>query len=227
MDTRQQDRLAAATGIVFVALQLATIPLMGDTPDFDAKIGTIRDYLVDDSGGLLWATTLNALSAFFFIWFLGILRSVLRVAEGGQGRLSAVAFGGGLVTIALAVAGSVPITALAWEDTAKVADDGLLRVAWNLNTLAFVPLGAIATVFVLAVTAVIFRTRLFPMWVGVVGLVTAAVGLIGLFALAADDYDTPLAFFGFLGYVLTMLFVLVLSVYMVIRLGGNRTAAAG
>jgi len=227
MDNRRWERLAAATGIVFVGLQLATIPLMGDTPDFDAKIGTIRDYLVDDGGKLLLAVTLNALSAFFFIWFLGSLRSVLRVAEGGQGRLSAVAFGGGLVTIALAVAGSVPITALAWEDTAKVAEPGLLRVAWNLNILAFVPLGATGTAFVLAVAVLIFRTRLFPMWVGLVGVVTAAVGLIGVFALAADDYDTPLAFFGFLAFVLTMLFILIVSVYMVIRLGGNRTATAG
>ena len=226
MDTRQWERLAAATGIVFVALQLATIPLMGDTPDFDAGPREIREYLVDDGGGLLLAVTLNALSAFFFIWFLGSLRAVLRVAEGAQGRLSTVAFGAGLITITLAVAVSVPITALAWEDTAAAVEPGLLRVAWNLNLLAFVPLGATAAAFVLAVTVLIFRTRLFPSWVGIVGVVSAAVGLISVFALVADDYDTPLAFFGFLSFVSSMLFILILSVYMVIKLGGNRTAAA-
>jgi hypothetical protein len=226
MDTRQWDRLAAATGIVFVALQLATIPLMGDSPDFDAPIREIRDYLIDDGGGLLWATTLNALSAFFFVWFLGSLRAVLRVAEGGQGRLSAVAFGGGLVTITLALVGSIPITALAWENTAAVVDRGVLRVAWNLNILGFIPIGATGAVFVLAVTTLIFRTRLFPTWVGFVGAVSGLVQLIGVFALAADDYDTPLGLFGFLGFILTMLFILILSIFMVVRLGANRTAAA-
>jgi hypothetical protein len=225
MDTRQWERLAAGTGIVFVALQLATIPLMGDSPDFDAGPREIREYLVDDGGGLLAAVMLNAFSALFFIWFLGSLRAVLRVAEGAQGRLSTVAYGGGLVTIALAVAGSLPITALAWEDTAAVVEPGLLRAAWNLNFLAFVPLGATAAAFVLAVTVLIFRTRLFPLWVGIVGVISAAVGLIGVVALVADDYDTPFAFLGFLGFVTTMLFILIISVYMVIKLGGNRAAA--
>jgi hypothetical protein len=226
MNTRQWERLAAATGIVFVALQLATIPLMGDSPDFDAGPREIRKYLVDDGGGLLWATTLNALSAFFFVWFLGSLRAVLRVAEGGQGRLSAVAFGAGLVTIALAVSASIPITALAWEDTAARVEGGVLLTGWNFFFLAFVPLGAIGAAFVLAVTTLIFRTRLFPMWVGAFGVIVALVQLIGVFTLAADDYDTPLGFFGFLGFVTTMLFVLTLSVYMVVKLGGGRTAAA-
>jgi hypothetical protein len=224
MDTRQWERLAAATGIVFVALQLATIPVMGDSPSFDGSIKEIREYLIDGSG-LLVATMLNAFSAFFFIWFLGSLRAVLRVAEGGQGRLSAVAFGAGLVTITLALAASVPITALAWEDTARVVDDGLLRAAWNLNFLAFVPLGATAAAFVLAVSMVIFRTRLFPTWVGIVGVVSAAVGVIGVFAFAADDYKTPFGFFGFFGFVTTMLFILIVSIFMVVRLGANRATA--
>jgi len=226
MDTRQWERLAAATGIVFVILQAATGPLMGDSPDFDAGAGEIREYLVDDGGTILLATTLNALSAFFFIWFLGSLRSVLRVAEGGAGRLSATAFGAGLVTIALAVGASVPITAFAWEDTAAVAEDGLLRVAWNLNFLAFTPLGATGAAFILAVTVLIFRTRLFPAWVGWFGLLSGVVQLVGVFGMVADDYDSPLGLFSFGGYVTTMLFILIVSIYMVIELGGNRTAAA-
>lgn len=226
MDTRQWERLAAATGIVFVILQAAVGPIMGDSPDFDARAGEIRDYLVEDGGGVLVATMLNVISAFFFLWFLGSLRSVLQVAEGGQGRLTSVAFGAGLVTIALAVAASVPITALAWEDTAAaVQDNGMLRAAWNLTFLAFVPLSMTSAAFALAISMLIFRTRLFPMWVGVFGVVTTVVQVIGVFGLAADDYDTPLGFFGFLGFVTIMIFILIISIFMVIRLGANRATA--
>jgi len=35
------------------------------------------------------------LAAVFFLWFVGVLRAVLRPAE-GVGRLSAIAFGGGV-----------------------------------------------------------------------------------------------------------------------------------
>jgi hypothetical protein len=44
------------------------------------------------------------LSVAFFLWFLGSLRAVLRRAEGGVGRLSAVAYGGGLATAVLMLA---------------------------------------------------------------------------------------------------------------------------
>jgi len=222
MDTRQSERLAAATGIVFVIMQVATGFAMGDTPDFDAGPGEIRDYFVDDGGGILLVTMLNALSAFFFIWFLGSLRAVLRVAEGGQGRLSAVAFAGGLATITIAIVASLPGAALAWENTAAAVEDGTLLLTWNLNGLGFVGLCGTGIAFVLAVTVLIFRSRLFPTWVGIVGILAAIAQAINAFTFVADDYESPLIFFGFLGFLLTMLFILILSISMVIRLGGNR-----
>jgi hypothetical protein len=226
MDTRQWDRLAAATGIVFVLMQIATGVLMGDTPDFDAGPREIREYFIDDGGAILAVTMINALSALFFIWFLGSLRAVLRVSEGGQGRLSAVAFAGGLATITIAVAASLPGAALAWEDTARVVDLGTLAFVWNLNALGFVGLVGTGMAFVLAVSVVIFRTRLFPSWVGVVGVLAAIAQLLNAFTLVADDYETPFAFFGFLGFALTMIFILIMSIYMVIRLGANRAGPA-
>ena len=225
MDTRQWERLAAATGIVFVIMQVASGFAMGEPPDFDAGPGEIRDYFVDDGGGILLGTMFNALSALFFIWFLGSLRAVLRIAEAGPGRLSAVAFAGGLATITIAIVASLPGAALAWENTAEVVEDGSLLFLWNLTTLSFVGLAGTGTAFVLAVSVLIFRTRLFPPWLGAVGVLAAIAQLVNAFSFVADDFESPLLLFGFLGFALTMLFILILSIYMVVRLGANRAPA--
>ena len=160
--TRRWERLGAAAGIVFVALQLALGGVLGAAPALDAGPTEIQSYLVDDGGDILLAATLGTLSVFFFIWFLGTVRTFVQHAEGAPGTLGTVAYGAGLVTITLATTASLPGVALAWNDTAALADPGLLRAVWNLNTLALVPIGASAAAFSLAVALVILRTRVIP-----------------------------------------------------------------
>jgi hypothetical protein len=160
--TRRWDRLAAGLGIVFVALQLGLGAVLAGAPALDAPAAEIQSYLVDDGVNVLLAATLGTLSAFFFLWFLGNVRTFLRTAEGGPGSLSAVAFGAGLVTITLATTASLPTVALAWDDTAALAEPGLVQAAWNLNTLALVPIGSSAGAFCLAAAVVILRTRVMP-----------------------------------------------------------------
>lgn len=218
------EQLAAATGIVFVVLQLTTLTVLGDVPALGDPPPEIRDYLLNDGGSVLLATTLGALSAFFFIWFLGSVRGVLRRAEGAQGRLSAVAFGAGLVTITLAVTASLPTVALAWGDTAALADRGLLQAVWNLNTLAFVPIGSTAAVFSLAVAVVILRTRVLPEWVAWIGVLSTIAGVISVFYIVADDPDSPLGIVNVGSFLLAMLFILLLSISMVIRIGRTQPA---
>jgi hypothetical protein len=49
------------------------------------------------------------LGAILLIWFFGSLRSTLRGAEGGSGRVSAIAFGGGLLASAGLLMSAAPI----------------------------------------------------------------------------------------------------------------------
>jgi hypothetical protein len=212
------QRIGAAAGIVFVALQLALVATTVGAPALDAPLSEIRSYLVDDGGSILAATTIGAVSVCFFLWFVGTLQTVLRAAEGGAGQLSRIAFGAALVTIALAVAASLPAVALAWGDTAAGAEAGLLQAVWNLNTLAFVPIGSSAAVFCLAVALVILRTRVLPVWIGWVGILAAVMGVIAVFFLVADDPGSPLgtpANAG--GFLLSNLFFLLVSGAMLFR----------
>lgn len=217
--TRRWDRLGAGLGIVFVALQLGLGAALGGAPALDAPAAEIQSYLVDD-GGVLEAATMGALSVFFFIFFLGAVRTFLRAAEGVPGTLSTAAFGAGLVTITLATTAALPTVALAWDDTAALADPGLVQAAWNLNTLALVPIGSSAGAFCLAAAVIILRTRVIPVWVGWIGVLAGIVSVIATFFLLADDPDSVLGTPANLGgFLLAMLFILLLSIFMTIRLG--------
>jgi hypothetical protein len=214
------DRLAAGLGIVFVALQLGLGAVLGGAPALDAPAAEIQSYLVDDGGNVLLAATLGTLSAFFFILFLGTMRTFLRTAEGAPESLSTVAFGAGLVTITLAITAGLPTVALAWDDTAALADSGLVQAAWNLNTLALVPIGSSAGAFCLAAAVIILRTRVTLAWVGWIGVLAGVVSVIATLFLVADDPDSLLGTPANLGgFLLTMLFILLLSTFMTIRLG--------
>lgn len=217
-DARRWERLAAGLGIIFVSLQLGAGAVLAGAPGLDAPALEIQSYLVDDGVDVLLAATMGALAAFFGLWFLGSLRTFLERAEGAQGRLSRVAFGAGLVTITLATTASLPTVALAWDDTAAVAEPGLLRAVWNLNTLALVPIGSSAGAFCLAAALVILRTRVLPAWLGWVGVLAAVAGVIAVFYTVADDADSPLGTPANLGgFLLSMLFILLLSIFMLSR----------
>src|SRR5262249_55574456 len=161
-----------------------------------------------DGSRILLATTLVAFASFFFLWFLGGLRSHLHAAEGGDGRVSAIAFGAGIATIALNVMASMPTVALAWNKTAASADPDLLRPVWTLNALALVPIGSPAAMFTLAVALVILRTRVLPAWVGWFGLLTTVLSLASLLYLLADGANAVLQTVNIAGFLTAMVFVL-------------------
>jgi hypothetical protein len=225
MDGRRWERVGAVTGIAFVGLQLAILPVLGRTPKAAGPVREIRNFLVHDGERVLRANALDALAAFFFLWFLGAMWSFLRRAEGGPGRLSTTAYGAGLVTAALSVVAGLPAVALAWNHNAASADGGLLRTIWTFNDLALVPIGASAGVFLLAAALVILRTRVLPVWIAWVGVASCVAGVVGLAQIVSNDPDSPLGALGLLGFLLAMVFVLATSVSILVRAGrGERVA---
>jgi hypothetical protein len=99
MEDRRYEQLGAAAGIVWVLLvvlgALVVIPAppeVVDTPEAWAQ------YFVDHRGAIQLGNALIAVGVLFYVWFLGSLRSCLRSAEGGTGRLSSIAFGAGIAS---------------------------------------------------------------------------------------------------------------------------------
>ncbi len=98
MRDRDWERLGAATGAASVLLFIIGFGIFPAPPDVDASAAEIHAYFVDEQGGIQASMVLLTAALFFFIWFLGSLRSALRSAEGGAGRVSSIAFAGGLVS---------------------------------------------------------------------------------------------------------------------------------
>ncbi|HEX6206911.1 MAG TPA: hypothetical protein VF058_00985 [Actinomycetota bacterium] len=105
--TMTVTRIAPATGLAFVALALAAALVIGQysyLPSGDE----IAAFFQEHARRIQIGAYLGALSSVFLIWFSGSVRSHLRVAEGGTGRLSAIAFGGGVAAaVILGIAFSI------------------------------------------------------------------------------------------------------------------------
>ena len=133
MRDRDWERIGAATGAISALLFIIGFGIFPTPPDVDAPATEIHSYFADEQSGIQAALVVLTGALFFFIWFLGSLRSALRVAEGGTGRVSSIAFAGGVVS-ASALFGLITLIAGA----AFHPDESTPEVTLALNDLAVV-----------------------------------------------------------------------------------------
>jgi hypothetical protein len=104
-----EDRYArwgAAGGIVAVVLFVVGFGLYtSGAPGFDASGNDVAKHFADHATRIQIGLTTIAVGLFFFIWFLGSLRSAIAAAEGGSGRLASIAYGAGLISVAALAVG--------------------------------------------------------------------------------------------------------------------------
>ena len=174
MSDRMWRRLGAAGGIFYVLLTLLGHDVIG---------GTSRSGI-----GLL----VELLGFVFFAFFLGSLWACLRSAEGDGGWLSAVAFGGGLVALAVKIASIAPALAAGASEgmdpgnaNAIIAMNGA-SFRWAYFSLTCLPLG----VMLLSTAIVAVRTGALPRWLGWASAVVA-LGLLGALSAAVVSPSPP------------------------------------
>ncbi len=167
------ERVSGIAGIVFAVLIFAALGVQGVLPNADAPVEEVRDFFADDRGAILAGVWLRFLAGFAFVWFLGTLRSALRRAEGGTGRLSAVAFGAGLVFLAAGMVSNVALAGVAFTAD-RAIDDGVAVALLTVTHFGYIA-GGMALAWLLAATFfIVLRTGVFP---AVIGWVGAAIGL--------------------------------------------------
>lgn len=211
------ERLAAATGIVFVILSIAAALIGG-------QVGTrdVVDFFVERRTPLLIQSYLFGLASVFFLWFLGSLRGYLGRAEGNGRRLSTVAFAGGIMTLVLLLIAGVIQTALA-EGIAELSDPGISRALYALVVIASDLTNFPTVAFAAATGLVILRTNALPKWLGWLSLVVGINGLIRGIAVVVDT--GPLSSTGAYENISVMMFLiwlLLLSIFLVLRVGAAR-----
>lgn len=178
MSESRLERLAPLTGVVFVALLVAGT-LVINNYDFLPPGDELKSFYESNSVRARTGYYLILLSAVLLLWFVGSLRSRLRSAEGGTGRLSAVAFGGGVAATAGMLVGNAAGLAAAVRGG---ADGGIsVEAATALYDFTAVLMGntvPMGYAVLLGATAVVsFRTGVFAGWLNWVTAVVA-IGLL-------------------------------------------------
>lgn len=183
------QRIAASAGMLFVALFLVAFGL--DIKDFpeagSASAKEIEAFIEEQRVRIGLSTASYALAWAAFLWFIGRLRSALSRAEPEQ-LLATVAFGGGLLTAGLFLAGTALQSEIIFADLAT-NDEVTLLAQWALfdasgGFFAMTPL--FKAVFVGAAALAILRRGGLPRWLGWAGLLAAIANFVGGF-----DYLAP------------------------------------
>ncbi len=191
MQGRIWPRLGAVSGVLYVVL------LIGSTSTgSDAQI----------------VIALELIAILLFLPFLGYLYSVLRRAEGEGAWLSATAFGAGLVDLTIKLASIAPGFASRAEDL----NPQLHQALEKMNSVAFIvtmlPLG----VMMAAVAIVALKTRVMPLWLGLLAAITAPACLVNGMFLDAE--------FG-PAFLLVLLWVMLASIVLTLRAGREAVKA--
>jgi hypothetical protein len=185
MQGRIWPRLGAVSGVLYVVL------LMGSTSTgSDAQI----------------VIALELIAILLFLPFLGYLYSVLRRAEGEGAWLAPTAFGAGLVDLTIKLGSIAPGFAARTEGL----DPQLHQALDKTNSVAFIvtmlPLG----VMMAAVATVVLKTRVLPLWLGLLAAITAPACLVNGTFLDAE--------FG-PAFLLFLLWVMLASIVLTLRAG--------
>jgi len=175
--------------VLFVLGTVLAFIIGGETPDIEDSPQKVLQFYVDNRTDQVWAGVMLAWATVALMFFLGTLRSTLRAAEGPVGRLSTVAFGGGI----LIVVGMLSFAGFTFT-LGDVADNGLTpQAAQALNALNsdfFFPLAVGVGTLMIATAISSLGSRTLPAWLSWVALVIGVVAL------------TPGGFFAFMAFLL-------------------------
>ncbi len=163
----------AATGIVFVILAVIGFAVViPNPPDLNAPSQEWASYFLSHHSAIRAGVVILAVAFFFYIWFLGTVTSVLRIASGGP-RLPSIALIGGTL------AGAMLLVGLSAEAVAAYRPQGVDPATTRELADVFLMVGVAGipafTVFFAATAIVLLRSGAFPGWLGWLTVVAALV----------------------------------------------------
>ena len=100
--TSKWERWATLAGALAVPFWLAGVILISAKAKGSEGPAILASYH-QHSDAILLAGLLWSIGVVLFVWFLGSLRSHYLAAEGGDGRITALAYGGGLAAAVIAM----------------------------------------------------------------------------------------------------------------------------
>jgi hypothetical protein len=202
------------SGVAPLALGLAGLIVLegpADRPELDQAPAVILSYFGEQDTVIL-GSFLLMLAAVAFIWFAGTLRAVLRRKEGGDGRLSAIAFGGAVAAGALMLAW--PGTNLFGALLAEQLTAAQAQTFYLFGDVFLYPAAMGAAVLVGATALVALRTGM-PWWTAWPSVVFALWLLIPPFGQGVDAPENPAPWTGLAALPFVLVWTLLIAVVLV------------
>jgi hypothetical protein len=227
MEADRYARYGAATGIIGVLLIFVGFAIYGtDVPDASASAQEWGSFFRDHQDRIQTSMVLLSLGTFFFLWFLGSVRSAIAAVEPAGGRLATIAVAGGVIAaVFFIIAISASATAAFRPDE---VDPQLTRALNDFGVLAAGPTAAGVAALFGAMAIAGYRLGAFP--APVAGL-AALAAIVQVFAMLTVTTDTgALAPDGWLGlwvpFVPILLAIVAASVSLMRRPSGLAGPAA-
>ena len=188
-DTWAIDRYAPLSGVLAVIGWIVGIVLIDKVESKDTGAELLAAYKGEE-GRILLAGISWLIGTAFFVWFLGSLRSRLLAAEGGDGRLTSIAFAGGVGTaICLAL---LPGPDMAAAFSSDDLDESAALALGNVGDAFFLGAEYLLAVLLVASALVALRYGGLPTWLAWIQLLIALVLLTAVVGWAALFFAFPL-----------------------------------
>lgn len=195
------NRLGALTGVAFVVVLIASFVIAGEPPNVkDDSTQDIVNFYTDNDTQIWIGVSLSMLAAVLLVLFGGYLRKVFRAAEGEGHMLSAVVLAGAtILATGAAIDATINVSLVETVDDVDPVAVQTLSALWNND---FVPMALGGMIITFASGLSILRHGALPKWLGWVAIVLAVATI------------TPAGFIGFIG---TGLWILVVSIVLAMR----------
>jgi hypothetical protein len=164
----------AAAGAIAVVLFGAGALIIGGRPDFHAPGTDVAAFFEAKRTRIQICAALDAATAPFFVWFLATVASLTRGSGPDARRAGAVAYGCGLIYLALFLADvtSLAVGALRPENTAAAPE--LASTLQDFEWLAMGVAAPVGTGMLVAFAVLALRDKaIWPQWVGWLAVLAA------------------------------------------------------
>jgi len=176
-DALRTPRAAAIAGVIFAVLLttiLVQLRLAAQSEPFGPQAWLTNK-------GIAWVPRLVPFTGIAFLWLIGVVRD--RIGRSEDRFFATVFLGSGLLFTAMlfvasAIAEAILADATAAQPQASLAAWELARrvAALLLNSYAM----RMAAVFMISTATIGLRTRFMPRWLAILGIVIAAILLLGI-----------------------------------------------
>jgi hypothetical protein len=214
MNARIWERWTGIAGLLFFVALLGTF-FLPSTPDLGIADAELGPAIADDARGLGADVYLLGLGAAAFGIFATGLAGRIRAAEGDRAASSVGVLVGAVVFVAMMLASAGVSLALVAAGS-ESRDAAAVRALFELDNVFFVPAGFALAVCFLSAAVGIVSTRALPTWLGWTAGVLGGAFLVSLLAvMSADEEGGPLGFAFFITLMLSMLWVVAVSISLV------------